>query len=217
MQKLLGNFIDIEKIRSLVATYGEDALRYYLLRAAPFGNDLDFSDADFTKAFNELGNVVGNLLNRTLNMVNKYRDGALPAGAATEDIDHNLVRATQALPGQVRDAYEKLELQAACLLPLELARAANGYIDATRPFSLAKDPAQSSRLDTVLMLAAQATRTALAALLPVLPDKAAAGMRQLGVESAADALARLGSDPLPAGHRVGQGQPLFPRVEAAKK
>jgi len=217
MQKTLGNFIDIDKIRSLVSTYGEDALRYYLLRAAPFGNDLDFSDADFGKAFNELANVVGNLLNRTLNMVNKYRDGVLPAGAATEDIDHNLVRATQALAGQMHGAYEKLELQAACTLPLELARAANGYIDATRPFSLAKDPAQSARLDTVLMLAAQATRTVFAALLPVLPDKAAAGLRQLGIEPAGDALARFGSDSLSAGHRVGQGQPLFPRVEAVKK
>src|SRR4030095_12189496 len=88
-------------------------------------------------------------------------------------------------------AKEKLDLQQACLLPLELARAANGYIDATRPFSLAKDPAQAARLDTVLNLAAQATKAALAALLPVLPEKAAAGLRQLGVQVEGSTTAQL--------------------------
>jgi methionyl-tRNA synthetase len=213
MSKTLGNFIDLEKVRSLVSTYGEDAFRYYLLRAAPFGNDLDFTKADFVKAYNELANVLGNLLNRSLNMLNKYRGGALPAGAASEDIDHNLVRQTESLAGHLREAYIKLDLQQACLLPLELARAANGYIDATRPFSLAKDPAQSGRLDTVLNLAAQATRAALAGLLPVLPEKAAAGLRQLGVESEGAALQQLVTRAQPPGHRVGQGQPLFPRVD----
>jgi methionyl-tRNA synthetase len=213
MSKSMGNFIDLEKLRGLITTYSEDALRYHLLRAAPFGNDLDFNDADFVKSFTELANVVGNLLNRTLNMVNKYRGGALPAGQATEDIDENLVRMTEALPAQMQAAYERLDLQQACLLPLELARAANGYIDATRPFSLAKDPAQSARLDTVLNLAAQATTCALAWLLPVLPDKAAAGLRQLGVSPEGQTLSPHACDPLPAGHKVGQGQPLFPRVE----
>jgi methionyl-tRNA synthetase len=191
--------------------YGEDALRYYLLRAAPFGNDLDFTDADLVKSFNELANVLGNLLNRSLNMLNKYRGGTLPAGVASEEIDQNLARMTAALPAQLRAAYEKLDLQQACLLPLELARAANGYIDATRPFSLAKDPAQAGRLDVVLNLAAQATRTALVGLLPVLPEKATAGLRQLGVEVEGRTLSQLVGEGLPAGHAVGQGQPLFPR------
>jgi methionyl-tRNA synthetase len=217
MSKSMGNFIDLERLRAIVANQGEDALRYYLLRAAPFGNDLDFSDADFLKSFNELANVVGNLLNRTLNMLNKYRAGAVPAGAATEDIDHNLQRMTAALPAQVRAAYDHLELQQACLLPLELARAANGYIDATRPFSLAKDPSQSARLDTVLNLSAQATRCALTALLPILPEKAAAGLSQLGVDATLLQLQDSACDPLPDGHKVGQGQPLFPRADAGKK
>ena len=216
MSKTMGNFIDLEKLRGLIAAYGEDALRYHVLRAAPFGNDLDFNDADFVKSFNELANVVGNLLNRTLNMVNKYRGGVLPAGEATEDIDENLVRMTESLPQQMQAAYDRLDLQQACLLPLELARAANGYIDATRPFSLAKDPAQSARLDTVLNLAAQATYCALVWMLPVLPGKATEGLRQLGVPSD-QALSVHACKPLPPGHRVGQGHPLFPRVENIKK
>jgi methionyl-tRNA synthetase len=216
MGKSLGNFIGLEKIRGIGRDYGYDALRYYLLRAAPFGSDLDWTDADFQKAFNELANVLGNLLNRNLNMLGKYRDRTVPAGRPTEDIDRSLAAATESLPGQVAEAYAKLELQQACLLPVELARAANGYIDATAPFKLAKDPAQAGRLDTVLTLAAQATKTALVALLPVLPEKAAAGLAQLGVSTQGKTLSDLWGTPLAAGHKVGEGKPLFPKVEVPK-
>src|SRR5581483_7307220 len=106
---------------------------------------------------NKLANVLGNLLTRNVNMIKKYR-GTLPAGAPTEDIDRNLANATANLRGQIEQAYDRLDLQQAVLLPIELARTANGYIDATRPFSLAKDPAQAARLDTVLNLAVQATK-----------------------------------------------------------
>ena len=216
MSKSMGNFIDLERLRAVIADYGEDALRYYLLRAAPFGSDLDWKDTDFNAAFNELANVLGNLLNRNLNMIGKYRDRRLPAGEPTEEIDRNLAKATHALPQQIENAYAKLELQQACLLPIELARAANGYIDATAPFKLAKDPAQSARLDTVLNLAAQATKTALVALLPVLPEKAAAGLAQLGVSIEGRTLTDLLTTPLPPGHRLGEGKPLFPKVEVPK-
>jgi methionyl-tRNA synthetase len=212
MGKSLGNFIDLEKLRSLVSTYSLDALRFYLLRAAPFGSDLDFSQGDFNKSFNELANVLGNLLNRTINMVKKYR-GTVPPGAATEDIDRNLVAATEALPAQIKQAYEKLELQQAVLLPIELARTANGYIDATRPFSLAKDPSQAARLDTVLNLAVQATKNALVALLPVLPTKARDGLNQLGIDPQGKSLGQLFSAQLPPGGSLGDATPLFPKVE----
>jgi methionyl-tRNA synthetase len=215
--KSTGGITTLAEIREICRAYGFDALRYHMLRAAPFGSDLEWSDEEFQKSYHELANVLGNLLNRCLNMVAKYRGGALPAGKPTEDIDRNLGRLTEALPRQLGDAYQDLELQHACTLPIELARAANGYIDATRPFSLAKDPAQAARLDTVLNLAAQATKTALAALLPVLPEKAAAGLRQLGLDVTNKTLDRLLSDPLAPGHRVGPGEPLFPRVETAAK
>src|SRR5438094_7509839 len=78
-------------------------------------------------------------------------------------------------------AYDACDLQQCALLPIELARHANGYIDATRPFSLAKDPAQAVGLDTVLHLSTMAIYVALVALLPMLPEKAAAGLEQLGV------------------------------------
>jgi methionyl-tRNA synthetase len=215
MSKSLGNFIDLDKLRVLVSTHGEDALRYYLLRAAPFGSDLDFSDADFTKSFNELANVVGNCLNRTVKMIGRYRGGALPAAATErEAIDQHLIDQTESLPAPVSDAYQRLALQECATLPVELARATNGYIDATAPFSLAKDPAKAARLDTVVNLSAQAIYRALVCLLPVLPEKANAGLSQLGIQATGMTSSDLLSGRLPPGLRLGEGTPLFPKIES---
>ena len=211
--KSTGGITSLAEIREIVASYGLDGFRYYLLRAAPFGSDLEWNRSELDKSYNELGNVLGNLLNRVVNMVGKYRDKVLPAGEASEEIDRNLATATAKLPAQITHAYEKLDLQQACLLPIELARAANGYVDATRPFSLAKDLAQAKRLDTVLNLAAQATKNALVALLPILPEKAVAGLKQLGIDSTGKTLDHLFGEPLAAGSKVGEGKPLFPKVE----
>jgi methionyl-tRNA synthetase len=213
MGKSTGNFINLEKLRTIISTYSLDSLRYYLLRAAPFGNDLDFSQADFSKSFNELANVVGNCLNRTVKMVGRYRGSALPESRPTEAIDQNLIDQTSRLQGSLSNAYLGLALQECATLPLELARATNGYIDATAPFTLAKDPSNAKRLDTVLNLSAQAIYRALVALLPILPEKASAGLQQLGVDPAGKTLDELFSAALPVGHKVGEGTPLFPKVE----
>lgn len=214
MSKSMGNFIDLEKLRAVIDKHSLDALRYYLLRAAPFGSDLDWSDTDFNKSFNELANVIGNGLNRTVKMVGRYRAGKLPAAGEPDAIDQSLIDHTQRLPQQIADAYAKLELQQCALLPIELARATNGYIDATAPFSLAKDPAKSSRLDTVLHLSAQAIYQALLALLPILPEKATAGLSQLGVNPTGRTLHELQQTPLRPSQTFGEGQPLFPKVDA---
>ncbi len=213
MSKTEGNFIDLARLRGVISAYSLDALRYYLLRAAPFGTDLDWSDADFIKAFNELANVVGNCLNRTVKMIDRYRGGVLPAVGQRDTIDEPVTALSQKLPDSLAAAYEKIELQQAALLPIELARATNGYIDATAPFTLAKDPAQASRLDTVLNLSAQAIYRALVALLPILPEKAAAGLAQLGIDVEGKTLDQLLAADLPAGQKLGEGQPLFPKVD----
>lgn len=217
MSKSMGNFIDLSRVQQLARTYSLDALRFYLLRAAPFGSDLDFGEPDFIKSFNELANVLGNCLNRTLKMIGRYRAGVLgPVTHAPTELDQSIIAAIDRFPGALQGAYDKLELQQAVLLPLELARQTNGYIDATAPFSLAKDPAKAAQLDTVLHLSVQAIYRALVGLIPVLPDKALEGIRQLGIDPAA-----VGTDPsklwdhLPLGHKVGEGSPLFPRVEPA--
>jgi len=183
-----------------------------LLRAAPFGSDLDFSQADFEKSFNELANVVGNCLNRTVKMIGRYRDGVLPRVGDVEDVDRHLLEQTEKLAPALAGAYRRLALQECATLPIDLARTTNGYIDATAPFTLAKDPAKARRLDTVLNRSAQAIKNALVALLPVLPDKAAAGLSQLGLSVGNLTLSQLLSNELPAGQKLGEGQPLFPKV-----
>ena len=212
MSKSLGNFIDLDKIRHVNATYTFDALRYYLLRAAPFGNDLDWKDAELANAYAELGNVVGNLLNRTLNMVGKYRGGVVPAANAAVD-DSTLAGPLAGIGPALAAAYDAVELQRAAMLPVDLARAANTFIDQTRPFSLAKDPAKAAELDTVLNRCVQAVYKSLAALLPVCPTKAAAGLKQLNVDPAGRTLADLLASDLPAGHKLGTAEVLFPRLE----
>src|SRR4051794_18818340 len=97
MSKILGNFVGLDKLRSVIADFSEDALRYYILRAAPFGSDLDWKDTDFNAAFNELANVVGNCLNRTVKMIGRYRGGVLPAAGDAEDLDNHLIEQTAKL------------------------------------------------------------------------------------------------------------------------
>ena len=88
------------------------------------------------------------------------------------------------LPAELAQAYDRMELQQCALLPVELARAANGYIDSTEPFKLAKDPALAGRLETVLNIAARSVHAALVGLLPILPEKSVAGLKQLAVDAA---------------------------------
>jgi methionyl-tRNA synthetase len=216
MSKSMGNFIDAGKLRQIIADYGQDALRYYLLRAAPFGSDLDFSEEDFQKAYAELANVLGNCLNRTLKMIHNYRGGALPALGEMDELDRSLHERITQFPQQLADAYARNALQEAAMLPVELARAVNGYIDATAPFKLAKDPEQAARLDTVLHLCAQGISRALLGLLPILPHKSAEGLAQLGLTPVTTDLAGRLTALLPTGTAFNPGQPLFPRVEQTK-
>jgi methionyl-tRNA synthetase len=215
--KSTGGITSLAEIRAVREKYSLDAIRYHLLRAGTFGGDLEWSEEELDKSFNELANVVGNCLNRTLKMIGSYRDGAVPPVGDVEDVDDHLVEQTKKLPTALADAYRRLALQECALLPIELARATNGYIDATAPFKLKKDDSKAKRLDTVLNRSAQAIKRALAALLPILPEKAAEGLAQLGVSIEGRTLDELLTADLPAGHRIGQGSPLFPKVETAKK
>ena len=213
MSKSLDNVIDVPSLRTVIATYGEDALRYYLLRAATFGADLDWSDREFAAAYDDLSKKLGNCLNREMSMVPKYRGGFVPAVGELTELDQSILTQAHALPARLADAYGRLALQECATLPIELVRAVDGYIEATAPFKLAKDPAQAGRLDTVLNVIARGMHAALVGLLPVLPERAAIGLAQLGVDVAGKSLAELYDAAPTAGHRLGTGSPLFPRIE----
>jgi methionyl-tRNA synthetase len=214
--KSTGGITTLEEIRTARQRYSLDGLRYYMLRAGAFGSDLEWSDSELEKSFNELANVLGNCLNRTVKMIGRYRGGILPAIGTQEEIDSTLHAQIGQLPDRLADSYRRLALQDCAMIPIELARATNGYIDATAPFSLAKDPARSARLDTVLNLSAQAVKTALVALLPVLPEKARDGLQQLGIAIDGRTLPDLFKTPIATGHKLGEGQPLFPKIDPPK-
>ncbi len=216
MSKSMGNFIDLTRLDDVCKKYSDDALRFYMLKAAPFGSDLDWNDNDFLKNFNELANVVGNCLNRTIKMIGKYRQGVIPGAAEPAEIDAPLRELTHRLGASLAGAYDRIALQECASLPVELARAANVFIDQTAPFSLAKDPAKAARLDTVLNFSAQAIYASLVGLLPILPTKAAEGLRQLGADITGKTIPELLAAGLRAGQKVGDGAPLFPKLDERK-
>jgi methionyl-tRNA synthetase len=216
MSKSLGNFIDLAKLREYAAKYTNDGLRYYMLQAAPFGNDLNFTEADFNKAYGELGRVLGNCLNRVINMIAKYRTGQVPAATTAGADEARVVEAKNALGAKLAEAYGELRLQDAVTLPIELAREVNVYIDQRKPFTLAKDPAKAAELDTVLNVMANGIRAALVGLLPVLPKKAAEGLAQLNVAWEGKPLAALLAEDFAPGHQLGTATPLFPSLDPPK-
>ncbi|MEM6314970.1 MAG: class I tRNA ligase family protein, partial [Planctomycetota bacterium] len=203
MSKSMGNFIGLAEVDALAEKYSLDAVRYYLLWAAPFGNDLDFSAGELHRSYEELQKVLGNLVQRVLKMANNYRGGVVPAGTPN-DLDNALLAKVHELPAKLDAAWSTFALQDAATLPMDLAREVNAYIDQTEPFKLAKDESQSDRLDAVLQTALVAVHAVLAGLLPVLPDKAAAGLAQLNADA---------STQIAAGHQLGKPEALFPRVE----
>jgi len=189
-------------------------LRYYLIRAAPFGSDLDWSDKEFGAAYFELSKKLGNCLNRTTNMTGRYRNNTVPAAGELQPLDQTVLDQVHALPSKLADAYSRCALQECAMLPIELIRAVDGYIEGTAPFKLAKDPAQAARLDTVLNVIIRGTYAALVGLLPILPTKATAGLKQLGIGSTGKTMPELFAAEPKAGAKLGEGHALFPPVEA---
>ncbi|MDP6543041.1 MAG: methionine--tRNA ligase [Phycisphaerae bacterium] len=214
MSKTLGNFISRETIAEICQEYSVDVYRYFLLRAVTFGADGDFShDALEGRYNNELANGLGNLLNRTLNMINRYFDGQLPA-AGDIGSDERVVQAAAAdLRASATGAMENCCFGLYLDKITELIGATNRYIDATAPFKLAKDASQVERLGTILYTCAEAVRIVLTYLTPFMPEMMAAGLEQLNWQmvdgqSISEAA---GWGRLTPGTQVRKPEPLFPR------
>jgi methionyl-tRNA synthetase len=213
MSKTLDNFVSVSDIRALSEKYSFDAVRFYMLRAAVFGSDLDWSDKEFEIAYADLSKKLGNCLNRITKMAATYRGNIVPDAGELQELDRTVLAQAADLPAKLADAYAKISLQQCVLLPIELVRAVDGYIEATAPFKLAKDPAQAQRLSTILNVLVRGMHAALVGLLPVMPAKAAAGLAQLGVDSTGKTMPDLFTAAPAAGHTLGEGAALFPRVE----
>ena len=211
MSKSTGNVIPPA---DLVATYGLDPVRFFLLREVPFGNDGDFSDAALIRRMNnELANDLGNLAQRTLSQIAKNLAGVLPdAGVPTED-DQVLLTAAQALPVALRPLMDRLALGEAIEEVWKVIRAANAYIDRQAPWALRKtDPA---RMASVLRVLVDVMRPVATVLQPVMPGSMARMLDQLGVPPDARDIAALDA-PLPGGIALPAPAGVFPRhIEAA--
>jgi methionyl-tRNA synthetase len=212
MSKSKGNVVRPLELKD---KYGNDAFRYYLLKDMSFGLDATFSEVGLAERINaDLANDLGNLLNRTLGMLQKYREGVVPAPGKLEPIDEELKEAFVVLPERVTKLFAELHFERAVEAVLEAVRRANKYIAETQPWLLAKDEGQSEQLDTVLYGCLEALRCAGILLSPVIPEKVKELRRQLGLIEEGFTLddARRW-DLTPPGTRANPGEPLFPRVD----
>ena len=205
ISKSTGNVVDPIAV---IDEWGLDAFRFYVLRELDIGPDGNWTDAGFKSRYQaELANGLGNLVNRSLSMLKRYRSGVVPAR-------HDELAADAAKAADETVALLKQnQLQAALHSIWGLVTRANQYVDQTKPFSLAKDPAQAKRLDEVLYNLTETCRVLSVLLWPFLPGTAVKIYAQLGLTGTPDKLDTATWGGLSAGHAIGEPAPLFPRKD----
>src|SRR6266704_5822714 len=199
----------------LVDTYGADAVRYYLLRNLSFASDGDFSRAALIRHYNdELANELGNLLNRVVSMINRYRGGAVPAAGSIGELEEELQQAAEETRLQAGAALERWDIGGALSIIWGFVRRTNQYIERSEPWHLARQAGQERRLDTVLFTAAEATRLLALLLAPFIPSASNSILSQLGLAPVEHA-AWLQQGTWGSGSftKVNAGSLLFPRRE----
>ncbi|WP_273950351.1 methionine--tRNA ligase [Leuconostoc mesenteroides] len=219
MSKSKGNVIYPEVLEE---RYGLDAVRYYLLRSMPFGNDGVFTPEDFVARVNyDLANDLGNLLNRTVAMINKYVDGVIPELLTGKtSFDEDLVRTVEDAIVEYNKNFKELRTADALESVWKIIRRANKYIDETQPWVLAKDENEKEVLSSVMAHLAGALRVTAVLLQPVLTQAPKKIFDQLGLDYSDKgvAIAGLTFSKLPTGgHVVKKGEPIFPRQDVAEE
>jgi methionyl-tRNA synthetase len=213
ISKTTGNTIDPI---DLVAEFGADPVRYYMMRDVPFTSDGDFSRANLIRRHNnDLGNDLGNLLNRVVSMIGRYRDRQVPSAGNSGDLERDIQSVAAEATERAGALIHGWELDDGLASIWTLIRRANQYIEERKPWTQAKSPDQAAELDTTLFTAAEATRIAAIRIAPYMPATADRILAQLGLGEvgAGDWSGKTGWGAAPFGS-VLTAEPLFPRIEA---
>jgi methionyl-tRNA synthetase len=208
MSKTTGNVVDPFPF---IERYGIDALRYYLVREVRFGEDGTFTAEGFEARYaGELANELGNLLNRVVSMIGRYRDGVIPPDGGA---DGELAGEVEAAAAAMVAALDRLDLSRGVEDVWRLVQRLNRLVEQRAPWTLAKDPARAGELDQTLHSLAEGLRAVSILLWPVMPGSSERALSALGQDPARVALADAAWGHGAPGARVAPAGPLFPRVE----
>lgn len=208
MSKSIGNVVDPVEVAH---KYGTDALRYYMLRDFSPGGDGDFSTSRLIARYNsDLANDLGNLLNRTISMIHRYRKGIIPAAGPEGELETNLNALRADVTTRATELLSAYEPQQALATIWELVTASNAYVEQSAPWTLARavkdgDESAEGKLDTVLFTLASVMGQLAWLLQPYIPGTAEGIVSQLGLSAVGDEVV--------SGQTVGEARPLFPRIE----
>ena len=209
LSKSTGNIVEPGPV---IEEWGVDAFRYYAVRELDIGPDGNWTDGGFQARYHaELANGLGNLVNRSLSMLKRYRQGRVPA--RSDELAPEVSAAVQ----RTAALLEQHELQSALESIWSIVNRANQYVDQTAPFKLAKDPGQAARLDQVLYNLTETTRVLAVLLWPFVPTTAGRIYAQLGLAGVPDRWTAAEWGGLSEGQIIGEPAPLFPRKDQPAK